>query len=140
LGDDSPRRHKAHEVHKASALALSHEVIGAAIEVHRIIGPGLLESVYEVALCRELWLRGLRVDRQVPIPVRYKGGVLDCEIRPDLVVNQQVIVEVKTVEKLVPLHTSQLLTYLRMQKLWLGLLKNFNVDLLRNGIKGVLNG
>jgi GxxExxY protein len=125
---------------KAASLALSHEIIGAAIEVHRIIGPGLLESVYELALYRELWLRGLRVDRQVRLPVRYKGGELDCEIRLDLMVNQQVIVEVKCVEKLAPIHTAQLLTYLRMQELWMGLLINFNVDLLRNGIKRVLNG
>ncbi len=125
---------------KATSLRLSHQIIGAAIEVHRIVGPGPLESVYELALCRELWLRGLRVDRQVRLPVRYKGSDLDCETRLDLIVNQQVIVEVKCVEKLAPVHTAQLLTYLRMQELWLGLLINFNLDLLRNGIKRVLNG
>ena len=125
---------------KVCCLKLSHQIIGAAIEVHRVFGPGLLESVYELALCRELWLRGLRVDRQVPVPVSYKGGVLDCELRVDLVIEQKVIVEIKSVEKLAPLHTAQLLTYLRLQNLWLGLLLNFNVGVLRDGIRRVLNG
>jgi GxxExxY protein len=125
---------------KTRSLELSHQIVGAAIEVHRVFGPGLLESVYEMALCRELWLRHVRVDRQVPVPVRYKGGVLDCELRVDLVVERSVIVEVKSVEKLAPIHTAQLLTYLRMQQLWLGLLLNFNVGILRDGIRRVLNG
>ena len=125
---------------KSSALALSHQIIGAAIEVHRLIGPGLLESVYEAALCRELRLKGLTVDRQVSVPVNYKGEVLDCHVKLDLLVGGRVIVEVKAVETLIYVHKAQLLTYLRLQNLWLGLLINFNVEVLRNGVRRVLNG
>jgi len=125
---------------KAWALALSHDVIGAAIEVHRLIGPGLLESVYEVALCRELWLRGVAVERQVSVPVKYKGESLHCHVKLDLLVERTLIVEVKTVEKVIPVHRTQLLTYLRLQRLWLGLLINFNVEVLRHGVRRVLNG
>jgi GxxExxY protein len=125
---------------KASSLALSHTIIGAAIEVHRVIGPGLLESVYEMALCRELWIRGIDVERQVAVPVRYKGGILSCDIRLDVVVENNVILEIKSVEKLTPVHRAQLLTYLRLRDLWLGLLINFNVEVLRHGVRRVLNG
>ena len=125
---------------KAWALALSHDVIGAAIEVHRLIGPGLLESVYEVALCKELWLRGVAVERQVRVPVNYKGESLHCHVKLDLLVERTLIVEVKTVEKVIPVHRAQLLTYLRLQRLWLGLLINFNVEVLRHGVRRVLNG
>ena len=125
---------------KASTLGLSHLIIGAAIEVHRLIGPGLLESVYEAALCKELRLRGLLVDRQVSVPVKYKGEVLDCHIKLDLLVDRKVIVEVKAVETLIYVHKAQLLTYLRLQSLWLGLLINFNVEVLRDGVRRVLNG
>ena len=125
---------------KASSLATSHEVVGSAIEVPRLIGPGLLESVYEGALCRELRLRGIRVDRQVSIPVRYKGEVLDSRIKIDSLVENSVIVEIKSVDKLIPVHKAQILTYLRLQELWLGLLINFNVELLRVGVRRVLNG
>ena len=125
---------------KASTLALSYHIIGAAIEVHRLIGPGLLESVYETALCKELRLKGLLVDRQVVVPVSYKGEVLDCHIKLDLLVDRKVIVEVKAVETLIYVHKAQLLTYLRLQRLWLGLLINFNVKVLRDGVRRVLNG
>jgi len=125
---------------KSSALALSHQIIGAAIEVHRLIGPGLLESVYESALCKELRLKGLTVDRQVSVPVNYKGEILDCHVKLDLLVGGTVIVEVKAVEGLLYVHKAQLLTYLRLQNLWLGLLINFNVEVLRNGVRRVLNG
>ena len=125
---------------KSSALALSHQIIGAAIEVHRLIGPGLLESVYESALCKELRLKGLTVDRQVSVPVNYKGEILDCHVKLDLLVGGTVIVEVKAVEGLIYVHKAQLLTYLRLQNLWLGLLINFNVEVLRNGVRRVLNG
>ena len=125
---------------KSSALALSHQIIGAAIEVHRLIGPGLLESVYESALCKELRLKGLRVDRQVSVPVNYKGEILDCHVKLDLLVGGTVIVEVKAVEGLLYVHKAQLLTYLRLQNLWLGLLINFNVEVLRNGVRRVMNG
>jgi GxxExxY protein len=125
---------------RASDLRLSHEVIGAAIEVHRVLGAGLLESVYEVALCRELWLRGVSTERQVAVPVTYKGADLKCDLRLDLVVEKKIIVEVKTVDKLISIHRTQLLTYLRLRGLWLGLLINFNVDVLRDGVRRVLNG
>ena len=125
---------------RASALALSHQIIGAAIEVHRLIGPGLLESVYEAALCKELRLRGLLVDRQVVVPVSYKGEILDCHIKLDLLVDRKAIVEVKAVDTLMYVHKAQLLTYLRLQRLWLGLLINFNVEVLRDGVRRVLNG
>ena len=125
---------------KSSALALSHQIIGAAIEVHRLIGPGLLESVYESALCKELRLKGLTVDRQVSVPVNYKGEILDCHVKLDLLVGGTVIVEVKAVEGLLYVHKAQLLTYLRLQNLWLGLLINFNVEVLRNGVRRVPNG
>jgi GxxExxY protein len=127
-------------VTKARSVSLSHSIIGAAIEVHRVIGPGLLESVYEMALCRELWLRGLRVDRQISVPVHYKGEILDCHVKLDLLVEKTVVIEIKTVERLVPIHTAQLLTYLRLEDLWLGLLINFNVSSLRDGLRRVLNG
>jgi GxxExxY protein len=125
---------------KSSTLALSHRIIGAAIEVHRLIGPGLLEAVYEAALCKELRLRGLLVDRQVSVPVNYKGEILDCHIKLDLLVDRKVIVEIKSVESIISVHKAQLLTYLRLQNLWLGLLINFNVEVLRDGVRRVLNG
>jgi GxxExxY protein len=125
---------------KASGLALSHEVIGAAIEVHRQLGPGLLESIYEMALCRELWLRGIEVERQVNVPVNYKGKRLACGIQLDLLVQRTIIVELKSVEKSLPVHRAQLLTYLRLRELWLGLIINFNVEVLRDGVRRVLNG
>jgi GxxExxY protein len=131
---------KTTKVNKAASFALSYEVVGAAIEVHRLIGPGLLESVYEMVLCRELWLRHMSVDRQVLLPVRYKGGILDCDVRIDLLVENTVIVEIKSVDRLAPVHKAQLLTYLRLQELWLGLLINFNVEVLRDGVRRVLNG
>lgn len=125
---------------KVEDLALSHEVIGAAIEVHRILGPGLLESVYEVALCKELWLRGVSAERQIPIPVLYKGTPLECNLKLDLLVERRVIVEVKSVEKIMGIHKAQLLTYLRLRRRWLGLLINFNVEMLRDGVRRLLNG
>ncbi len=99
---------------KVSGLGVSEAVVGAAIEVHRHLGPGLLESVYEVALCRELWLRGLRVERQVPVRVSYKGVELGNQVRLDLLINSVVVVEVKSVESLAPIHRAQLLTYLKL--------------------------
>jgi GxxExxY protein len=125
---------------KVSALALSHEVIGAAIEVHRLLGPGLLESVYEIALCKELELRGISVERQVSVPVVYKGTPLECSLKLDLLIERIIVVEVKSVEKLVDIHKAQLLTYLRLRELWLGLLINFNVAVLRDGVRRLLNG
>ncbi len=125
---------------KAGLLAVSHEIIGAAIEVHRWLGPGLLESVYEVALCKELGLKGIVVQRQISVPVTYKNEVLDCCLKLDLLVNNSIIVEVKSVDKLLSIHRVQLLSYLRLRDLWLGLVINFNVELLRDGVRRVLNG
>src|SRR5687768_13541879 len=107
---------------------LTHQIIGSAIEVHRILGPGLLESVYETALCYELGTRGLRVERQVLVPVLYKGLRLNTGIRLDLRVSERVVVEVKSVERLHDIHRAQLLTYLRLTGLRVGLLFNFNVE------------
>jgi GxxExxY protein len=125
---------------KAVGLGVSHAVVGAAIEVHRHLGPGLLESVYEVALCRELWLRGFRVERQVPVPVCYKGLQLEGQIRLDLLVNSIVVVEVKSVDRLAPIHWAQVLTYLKLTTHQVGLLINFNVELLKHGVKRILCG
>jgi GxxExxY protein len=114
---------------------LTGKVIGAAIEVHRGLGPGLLESAYEECLCHELKLAGLGFTRQVPLPVVYKGVRLDCGYRLDVVVDGRVVVELKTVERLLPIHQAQLLTYLRLAGIHTGLLINFNVPVLRDGIK-----
>ena len=125
---------------KATALVVSQAVIGAAIEVHRQLGPGLLESVYEVALCRELWLRRLKVQRQLPVRLIYKGAELDSQIRIDLLVESCVVVEVKATDGLAPIHRAQLLTYLKLTGHSVGLLLNFNVELLKHGVRRILNG
>jgi GxxExxY protein len=114
---------------------LTETAIGAAIEVHRVLGPGLLESAYEQCLCHELRLRKVRFELQVPLPITYKGILLDCGYRMDLVVEDRVLIELKTVEKLLPVHEAQLLTYLRLSGLRVGLLINFNSPVLRNSIK-----
>lgn len=119
--------------------ALSQEIIGAAIEVHRHLGPGLLESIYEHCMLKELRNRGIRCQHQHPLPVRYKGELLDCEYRLDLLVDNTVVVELKTVKKLEPIHDAQLLTYLRLSDYRLGLLINFNVPVLKYGIKRIVN-
>jgi GxxExxY protein len=113
---------------------LTEQVIGAAIDVHRELGPGLLESAYEECLCHELHLRNLDFKRQVSIPLIYKGLALDCGYRLDVVVRDVVIVEVKSVDQVLPIHQAQLLTYLRLTKKNVGLLINFNVAVLKNGI------
>jgi GxxExxY protein len=128
------------ESEKEEADRVSWEIVGPAIEVHRWLGPGLLESVYEECLCRELALRGIPFARQTALPLEYKGVKLDCSYRLDLVVKGLIIVELKTVERLEPIHEAQLLTYLRLRKLWLGLLINFNVPVLKDGIKRLVNG
>ena len=114
---------------------LTGQVIGAAIEVHRTLGPGLLESAYEECLCWELSEIGLQVRRQVPLPVVYKTVRLDCNYRMDVVVENRLIIELKTVETLLPIHEAQLLTYLKLAGIHTGLLLNFNVSVLRDGIK-----
>lgn len=109
-------------------------IIASAIEVHKALGSGLLESAYEECLCRELDLRGVHYERQIPLPVTYKGASLDCGYRLDLVVKDAAVVELKAVESLLPIHEAQLLTYLRMSGKKVGLLINFNVPVLRDGI------
>lgn len=118
---------------------ISNQVIGAAIEVHRHLGPGLLESAYEECLCCELKLRDLSFERQKELAVCYKGSRLDCGYRLDVVVEGGVILELKSVKKLEPIHEAQLLTYLKLSDLRLGLLLNFNVPLMRNGIQRIVN-
>ena len=109
-------------------------VIGAAIEVHRQLGPGLLESAYEECLCHELRLRELQFKRQIDLPVLYKGLMLNCGYKIDLIVEDEVVVELKAIERLLPIHEAQLLTYLRLSSKKVGLLINFNVPLLTQGI------
>lgn len=113
---------------------LTGEIIGAAVSVHRELGPGLLESAYQACMCHELSLRGLSFRSQVELPVEYKGVRLDCGYRIDIVVDNRVIVELKSVEGLSAIHQSQLLTYLRLSRIRVGLLINFNVPVLRKGI------
>jgi len=119
--------------------ALTERIIGAAIEVHRHLGPGLLESAYEECLCFELRRSAVPHERQVALPVFYKGNSLNCGYRMDLVVGKRVIVEIKTVEGTLPVHTAQLLTYLKLSGLPIGLLINFNVPVLKKGLKRIVN-
>lgn len=114
-------------------------VIGCAIEVHRVMGPGLLESAYQYCLAWELRNAGVAFQEQVAVPVKYKGTVIPNAYRLDLLVENEVVVELKSVERLEPIHTAQLLTYLRTSDLRLGLLLNFNVDIMRKGIKRIVN-
>ena len=113
---------------------LTHEIIGAAIEVHKALGPGLLEAIYEECLCVELTDRGLAVRRQVPIPVMYKGRTLDVAYRCDVLVNELVVVEIKAVDKMIPLFEAQLLSYLKLMNKRVGLLFNFHTPYLRDSI------
>jgi GxxExxY protein len=113
----------------------TESIIGAAIEVHRVLGPGLLESVYERCLAHELTQRGIEHVRQMPLPVVYKGIPLDGDLRLDIVIPGRLILELKSVEALLPIHEAQLLTYLKLSGIRLGLLINFNVTLLKDGIK-----
>jgi GxxExxY protein len=117
---------------------LTERVIGAAIEVHRVLGPGLLESVYEECLCHELSLAGIERQRQVELPVVYKGTKLNCNFFMDIVLPARLVIELKAVEKLLPIHEAQLLTYLKLSGIRLGLLLNFNVRLLKEGIKRLI--
>ncbi|HEX5603967.1 MAG TPA: GxxExxY protein [Pyrinomonadaceae bacterium] len=115
-------------------------ILDAAFKIHRILGPGLLESVYQATLDFELQKRGLRVVQQVGLPVFYEEIKLELGFRVDLLVADKVIIEIKSVEALAPVHRKQLLTYLRLMDLRLGLLLNFNVELMKNGIQRVVNG
>ena len=118
---------------------ITERIIGCGIAVHRGIGPGLLESAYEECLCYELSQAGLSFERQVPLPVIYKGVKLDCGYRMDIVVEASIIVEIKAVQGLLPIHEAQLLSYLRMYGKRVGLLMNFHAAVLKNGLKRVAN-
>ncbi len=114
---------------------LTSKIIGAGIEVHRCLGPGLLESAYEECLCHELSLQGIRFERQRPLAVLYKGIKIDCSYRLDVVVDEAVIVEVKAVDTIIPIHEAQLLTYLKLSGIRIGLLMNFHEAILKDGIR-----
>ena len=116
---------------------LTEAIIGAAISVHRELGPGLLESVYEKCLAFELADRGLSVSTQKEIPVRYKNLTFDCSFRADLIVENKVLLELKSIDQLMPIHTSQVITYLKLTGLRTGLLINFNVQTLKTGLKRI---
>ncbi len=118
---------------------LTAAVIGAAIDVHRALGPGLLESAYEECLCHELTLRRIAFERQVSLPVSYKGVKLDCGYRLDLLIEQRLVIEIKTVDELTAVHSAQIITYLKLGNYPCGLIINFHVHLLRNGIKRFIN-
>jgi GxxExxY protein len=114
---------------------LSGAVIGAAIEIHRHLGPGLLESTYEACLAHELQQRGIGFQLQVPLPVRYKGVSLECGYRIDVVVEDRLLLELKAIEQVLPIHTAQILTYMRLASIDTGLLINFNVTRLIDGVQ-----
>lgn len=113
---------------------LTGQIIGAAIDVHRELGPGLLESAYEACICHELRLREIQFERQVPLPLTYKTILVECGYRADLIVANKVVVELKTVETVTDLHKAQLLTYLRITGLRIGLILNFNTAVLKSGV------
>ncbi len=128
MGEDDDRVNK-----------ITETIIGAAIDVHRALGPGLLESAYEACLFSELRSLGIKVNHQVPMPVVYRDVKLDCGYRVDMLVDDQVIVEIKAVETVLPVHEAQLLSYLKLSGLKTGLLINFNVKLLKKGIQRITN-
>ena len=117
---------------------ITGQIIGAAIEVHKALGPGLLESAYEKCLCHEIGLKHMHYKRQQALPIEYKGVKFDCGYRIDLVVEHLVILELKSVDRLQPIHDAQLLTYLKLTGLKVGLLINFNVPVLKEGIKRII--
>ncbi len=118
---------------------LTNRIIGSAIEVHRVLGPGLLESAYEECFCYELQLIGIEFKRQISIPVDYKSIKLECGYRADLVVEDKLVIEVKAIEKIKAIHEAQLLTYLKLTGIKTGLLINFNVPLLKDGVRRLVN-
>lgn len=118
---------------------ITRRIIGAAIEVHRRLGPGLLESAYEACLAFELRERGLKIEQQKPLPVAYKDVQLECGYRLDLVVEDAVVVEIKAIEQLAPIHDAQVLSYLRIANKRVGLLINFHTRVLKNGLKRIVN-
>ena len=127
-------------MNKEERESLSNKIIGASIEVHKQLGPGLLEAVYENCLLEELKAMGIRAESQVGLPVVYKGKQLDKDFKVDVLVEDEIILELKAVEAVLPVHEEQLLTYLKLSNKRLGLLINFNVALLKNGIHRKING
>jgi GxxExxY protein len=119
---------------------LTEAILGSAIEVHRLLGPGLLESAYQESLARELTLRQIPFEREKPMPLEYKGAKLDCGYRLDFLIAEAVVVEVKAAEGLLPIHQSQLLTYMKLGGWKVGLIINFHESLLKNGIKRLVLG
>jgi GxxExxY protein len=119
---------------------VTHDILAAAIEVHRRLGPGLLEATYDACLSREFAHRQMRFERQVPVPVLYRDTYVECGYRLDFVVDGCVVVEVKSVSRILPIHRAQLLTYLKLTHIKIGLLINFNVEMLRWGIYRIING
>lgn len=117
---------------------LGKEVVDAAYTVHKELGPGLLESAYQFCLENELRFRGLKVEREKPVPLKYREQLLDCGYRIDLLVEDKIILELKSVESLLPIHTAQVITYLRLSGLHLGFLINFNTQIFKNGIKRIV--
>jgi GxxExxY protein len=136
--ENSPLRRGGRRV-KIVMNGITEKIIGAAIEVHKALGPGLLESAYEECLAHELFIANVSFERQVPLRVAYKSIQLDCGYRLDFVVEQTVVLEIKTVESLHPIHEAQLLTYLKLGGWPIGLLINFNVPVLTKGIKRMVN-
>jgi GxxExxY protein len=131
--------HRGAEDAEGPSTGRSSDILGAAIEVHRRLGAGLLESAYEQCLCHELRFRGIPIERQVPLPLTYREEKLDCGYRLDIVAYNSVLIEVKAVEKVLPIHRAQVLTYLKLTGIRLGLLINFNVEVLRSGIYRIIN-
>ena len=135
MNDEDKPYHGGTETRRVLVLEeLTNRIIGAAIEVHKELGPGLMESAYEECLCHELRLRKMGFERQVPLPVEYKGLKLECGYRLDVVVEDAVILELKCVERVLPVHVAQLMTYLKMTGKRVGLLINFKVEVLSRGI------
>jgi len=132
--------HKDTEAQRRKLNELSQRVIGLCIEVHRVLGPGLLESAYEAALAHELSLAGIQFQTQIDMPLKYKGIKLDCGYRLDFLIEGELIVELKAVQEVLPIHLAQLLTYLKLNGKPLGLLINFDVPLLKDGIHRVVIG
>jgi GxxExxY protein len=132
--------HRGTEDAEGPSTRQSSDILGAAIEVHRRLGAGLLESAYERCLCHELGFQGIPIQRQIPVPLSYRGRNLDCGYRLDIIAYNSVLIEVKAVEKVLPIHCAQVLTYLKLTGLRLGLLINFNVEALRSGIYRIING
>ena len=127
--------HEGHEAISAELEGLSRNVVDAGLQVHKALGPGLLESAYEHCLAFELGVRGISLRRQAALPIHYKGVQIDASYRLDLLVEEALVVEVKSVDRLMPLHEAQLLTYLKLSGCRLGLLMNFNVSLFKQGLR-----